>query len=40
MTIKNREDGVRIDQVFLTNDRGTIPVGIERVTQQPQGQPK
>jgi len=40
LTIKNREDGVRIDQIFLTNDRGTIPVGIERVTQQPQGQPK
>ncbi len=40
LTIKNREDGVRIDQIFLTDDRGTVPVGIETVTQKPAEQKK
>ena len=40
LTIRNREDGVRVDQIFLTDDRGTIPVGVETVTQQPAEQDK
>lgn len=40
LTIKNREDGIRIDQVFLTDDRGTVPVGAETVTQRAQEQDK
>ena len=29
LTIQNREDGVRIDQILLTRDRRFVPVGVE-----------
>jgi hypothetical protein len=29
LTVQNREDGVRIDQLLLTTDRRYIPVDIE-----------
>jgi len=29
LTLHNREDGVRIDQILLTTDRRRVPVGIE-----------
>lgn len=36
LRIENREDGVRIDQILLTNDRRFVPVGIERITRVPE----
>jgi hypothetical protein len=32
LTIKNRQDGVKLDQVLLVNDRRYVPVGAEEVT--------
>lgn len=32
LTIKNREDGVRIDQILLSADKRYVPVGIEDTT--------
>ena len=32
LTVKNREDGVRLDQVLLVLDKGYVPVDIEPVT--------
>lgn len=34
LRIANSEDGVRLDQLFLTTDFGRIPVGKERATKQ------
>ena len=33
LKIKNREDGVRIDQILLSSDKRYVPVGIEDVTE-------
>lgn len=32
LKLLNREDGIRIDQILLSNDRRFVPVDIERVT--------
>lgn len=34
LTLKNREDGVALDQILITDDRKYCPVGIEAVTVQ------
>lgn len=33
LTIKNREDGIKLDQILFTSDKRLIPVGIEKTTQ-------
>lgn len=35
LTLTNREDGVRIDQILLESNRRFVPVDIEKVTHQP-----
>jgi len=35
LTIRNREDGVLIDQILVTRNPRYVPVGIETVTESP-----
>lgn len=35
LTIGNREDGIRIDQILFTSNRRLVPVDIEKVTHSP-----
>jgi hypothetical protein len=37
MVFSVREDGIRIDQILITNDEDFVPVGIEDVTKPPKG---
>ncbi len=39
LTIRNREDGVRLNQILLTTDRQVVPVDAEKVTVQTPAQP-
>jgi hypothetical protein len=32
IVVSNREDGIKIDQFLLTDDRAVVPVGIETIT--------